>query len=117
MVRDSATLGQDILDQPLAVKPNESVTGVVVTLTDRTGGDRGHHRHRPGSRRLIPDPRLFNRRKTLDAGVTPHVRDTGQAGRRVHHQWRAGRRLSWPHCSIRITAWFNPEFLRQLESA
>ena len=118
---DSATLaGRDVLDQSLEVKANQSVTGVVVTLTDQRAELSGTivtDSGEPAPEYLIlvypSDQRYWGTR----SGRMLVARGGGDDGAFVIHGLRAGHYRVATLLDAEFGAWFDPEFLRQLESS
>lgn len=116
---DAATLyGQDILDQPLTVKPNESVTGVVVTLTNQRAELAGTIVNEQGE----PAPEYYILVYTTDERywTAPSVRIRGtrasQDGKFVIPGLRGGSYRVATLLDVEFGAWFDPAFVRELES-
>ena len=117
---DSATLsGRDVLDQSLEVKANQNVTGVVVTLTDERAElsgtivtDSGEPAPEYSILVYPSDPRYWGAR-------SGRMRSTrgGNDGAFVIHGLRAGHYRVATLLDAEFGAWFDPEFLRQLESS
>ena len=117
---DSATFsGRDVLDQSLEVKANQSVTGVVVTLTDQRAELSGTivtESGEPAPEYLIlvysSDQRYWSARSGRMSGARG-----GNDGAFVIRGLRAGHYRVATLLDAEFGAWFDPEFLRQLESA
>jgi hypothetical protein len=117
---DSSTLaGRDVLDQSLEVKANQSVTGVVVTLTDQRAELSGTivtEKGEPAPEYLIlvypADQRYWGALSRRMLGTR-----SGYDGRFVIRGLRAGDYRVATLLDPEIGAWFDPEFLRQLESS
>jgi len=117
---DSATLaGRDVLDQSLEVRANQSVTGVVVTLTDQRAELSGTivtEKGEPAPEYLIliypADQRYWGALSRRILGTR-----SGYDGGFVIHGLRAGHYRVATLLDPEIGAWFDAEFLRQLESS
>jgi hypothetical protein len=115
---DSSTLaGQDVLFQPLAVKPNQSLSGVVVTLTDRRAELAGTivtDKGEPAPEYLIlvypTEERYWNSRSRR-----MFVTRAGPDGKFVINGLVAGTYRVATLLDVEYGAWFEPAFVRQLE--
>lgn len=116
---ESATIaGQDVAEQPFALKANQTVTTAIVTLTDQraelTGTimtDKGE----PAFEYLIlvysTDERYWTSRSQR-----MFVTNARQNGKFVIRGLRAGNYRVATLLDPEFGAWFNPEFVRSLES-
>jgi hypothetical protein len=115
---DEATIaGQDVLDQPLTVKPSESVTAVVVTLTNRRAELSGtivNDQGEPAPEYFIlvypTDERFWTMRRIYGTRAKPD-------GKFAVTALRGGSYRVATLLDVEYGAWFDPSFLKQLESA
>ena len=115
---DSATLaGEDVLDQPLAIKPNQSLSGVVVTLTDQRAQLAGTivtEKGDPAPEYLIlvyPTDERYWKARSRRMFVTRAMPD----GKFVINGLVAGTYRVATLLDVEFGAWFDPAFLRELE--
>jgi hypothetical protein len=117
---DAATVaGRDLLDQPLVVRGSESVTGVVVTLTDHRAvltGTIVNPQGEPAPEYLIL---IYAAEEKYWTRVMPriHVTRARADGSFVINGMRAGQYRVATLIDPDYGAWSDAEYLRQLQSA
>jgi hypothetical protein len=116
---ESATIaGQDVVEQPFALKANQTVTSAIVTLTDQRAeltGTITTDKGEPAFEYLIlvysTDERYWTSRSQR-----MFVTNARQNGGFVIRGLRAGNYRVATLLDPEFGAWFNPEFVRSLES-
>ena len=115
----SAVEGQDSLDFPIEVKPNQSITGAVVTFVDRQSELTGtivNERAQP-----VPDYSLivYPADQRFWTPQSRRIQSTRPAtdGRFAFRNLPAGEYRLVPVYDPEPGSWFDPAFLQQLESA
>jgi len=117
---ESSTLaGQDVLNEPLTIKPNDDLTGIVVTLTNERAELTGTILNDLGE----PAPEYFILVYSTDeqywTGPSRRLYGTRARpdGRYVISGLRGGSYRLATLLDVEFGAWFDPAFVRQLESA